>query len=132
MIRYGTCGMLLGMALLSPFGFAQEWVGITVTPHESSSEMRWRRPADPGLAARVEVFLQNQSDEPVTLSGDMTFDGQTAGHWVEQGEWAWHDTPALWADGQVELLVRKGLEKVDCGAAEVVARVQAALAAQRS
>ena len=95
--------MLLGMALLSPFGFAQEWVGITVTPHESSSEMRWRRPADPGLAARVEVFLQNQSDEPVTLSGDMTFDGQTAGHWVEQGEWAWHDTPALWADGQVEL-----------------------------
>ena len=35
------------------------------------------------------------------------------------------------ADGKVELLVRKGMDKVDCGADEVVAKVQAALAAQR-
>jgi hypothetical protein len=103
MLRNATCGILLGMALFCPFGLAQEWVGITVTPHESSAEMRWRRPADPELAARVEVFLQNQSDQPVTLTGDMTFDGQTAGHWVEQGEWAWHDTPALWSDGRIQL-----------------------------
>jgi hypothetical protein len=103
MLRYGTFGMLLGMTLFPSFALAQEWVGITVTPHESSAEMRWRRPADPGLAARVEVFLQNQSDQPVTLSGDMVFDGQPAGHWVEQGEWAWHDTPALWSEGRVEL-----------------------------
>jgi len=33
------------------------------------------------------------------------------------------------ADGEVELLVRKGLEKVECAAAEVVAKVQAALGA---
>ena len=36
------------------------------------------------------------------------------------------------AEGKVEMLVRKGLDKVECGADEVVAKVQAALAAQRA
>lgn len=34
------------------------------------------------------------------------------------------------ADGKVELLVRKGLQKIECGADEVVAKVREALAAQ--
>ena len=56
---------------------AQSIVCISVTPHNQSPAMRWRRPADPELAARVELLLQNQGTSSVTLnkSAALLFDG---------------------------------------------------------
>ncbi|MCE2800933.1 MAG: hypothetical protein LW724_15450, partial [Planctomycetaceae bacterium] len=39
------------------------FAGINVTPHQVSSEMQWRRPAEPTLSARTEIFLSNPSQE---------------------------------------------------------------------
>lgn len=38
-------------------------VGVAVTEHQVSSEMRWRREPDPTLSARVELFVQNPNTE---------------------------------------------------------------------
>ncbi len=73
-------------------------------------------------AAGVEVCLDDRAMSPGAKFKDHELIGLPVQVFVGRNA----------ADGQVELLVRKGLEKVDCGADEVVARVQAALAAQRS
>ncbi len=72
-----------------------ELIGVVVTPHEQSAEMRWRRPPDRELGARVELVLRNNSNGPVPITGTMQvrFDGRTADELLQDGLWAWHDTP---------------------------------------
>ena len=67
--------------------------------------MRWRRPPDPELAARVELFLQNQGTTPVTLSKSaaLLFDGKSPEELVSSSSWAWHDSPRSWLEESVEL-----------------------------
>lgn len=74
-----------------------EIVGVTVTPHQFSPNMQWRRPPDPELAARVEVFLRNNSDQTQRLAPPFLFDGQSPDELIAARAWAWHDTAA--ADG---------------------------------
>ncbi len=77
-----------------------ELIGIVVTPHIQSDAMRWRRPPDPELAARVELVLQNRSNQPLRLepTTPIRFDDRTATELVEDGQWAWHSTPAARPD----------------------------------
>lgn len=84
---------------------AQEIVGLGVTPHRVSPEMRWRRPGPDGLAARVEVIVGNAGDAPVIVRRERSwrYDGRTADELVEDGAWAWHDSPASWPEERVEL-----------------------------
>ena len=81
--------LLVAVAFLSVLadnsGFAQEFCGVHVTPHQFSSEMRWRRPPNPELAAKVELFLLNRGDGVCSLSKDtaVLFDGQrTSSFWT--------------------------------------------------
>ncbi|MFN5536966.1 MAG: hypothetical protein ACK5EN_15980, partial [Planctomyces sp.] len=84
---------------------AQEVAGVTVTPHIISPVMRWRRPPTPELGARVELVLRNASDAPLTIRRDQnwTFDGSTPAQLLESQDWAWHETPAVWAEESVQL-----------------------------
>ena len=84
---------LLALGLGSRSGQAQERVGLTVTPHLFSSEMRWRRPPEQTLSARVEMFLQNQGEESLILTDELRFDGKTPEELLQEGMWAWHDDP---------------------------------------
>ncbi|MEM7231715.1 MAG: hypothetical protein AAF517_06055 [Planctomycetota bacterium] len=77
---------------------AQELVGVTTTPHQFSSEMRWRRAPNPELGARFELFLRNSSSSPLQLESSkaLKFDGRSAAELLKSGDFAWHDTPAVW------------------------------------
>ncbi|MEC7599589.1 MAG: hypothetical protein VX936_14485 [Planctomycetota bacterium] len=94
---------LLALGLGSRSGQAQEMVGLTVTPHLFSSEMRWRRPPEQTLSARVEMFLQNQGEESLILTDELRFDGKTPEELLQEGMWAWHDMPGRWPDKRLEL-----------------------------
>lgn len=84
---------------------AQEIAGITVTPHIISPLMRWRRPATPELGARVEIVLRNSTDTPFTIRRDQnwTFDGSSPEQLLQSQDWAWHETPHVWAEESVQL-----------------------------
>jgi len=66
---------------------AAELVGVTVTPHAAAESMRYRRPRDPELAARVQLFVTGPA-RPTT------FAGRTPAELLQEGEWAWHDLAA--------------------------------------
>ncbi len=63
---------------------AAEIVGVSVIPHSIEASMRYRRPRDSDLAARVQLFIKG----PATPS---TFDGRTPAELLASNEWAWHD-----------------------------------------
>ena len=66
---------------------AGELAGVTVTPHRIEPTLRYRRPHDTSLGARVQLFVRGPARDP-------RFDGQPAPHWLDQKEWAWHDISA--------------------------------------
>lgn len=78
--------------------------GVTVTPHVQSENMQWRRPPDPELGARVELFLVNRGDAAVRLQGEspVTFDGRTPEQLIGDKVWAWHATPSSWRESSVQ------------------------------
>ena len=72
-------------------------VGVAVTEHQVSSEMRWRRDSDPTLSARVELFVQNPNTESIKVTGPVDLDKFAPSELVSRGDWAWRDT--LWENG---------------------------------
>ncbi|MBX3420808.1 MAG: hypothetical protein KF752_04545 [Pirellulaceae bacterium] len=84
---------------------AQEIVGMNTVPHSQSAVLRWRRPSDAELAARVELFIQNTTDQPLVLSdvSQIRFDGQSPQQLLAATKWAWHDTPAVWGQETLAL-----------------------------
>ncbi len=74
---------------------ALELAGLSVTPHAQSPNMRYRRPPDPQLGARIELFLRNETAVPVNLGPEtpLSFDQRTPSELLLHGDWAWHDTP---------------------------------------
>jgi hypothetical protein len=84
---------------------ALELAGLAVTPHVQSPNLRYRRPPDPQLGARVEMFLRHNSPEPLAIgtSFPARFDDWTAGELVARGDWAWHDTPAARTNETIRL-----------------------------
>ena len=79
--------------------------GMNVVPHTQSPNLRWRKPPDPELGARVELFLKNTSDAKVGINSSFKclFDDKTAGQLLESDDWAWHDTPSARKESQYEL-----------------------------
>ena len=98
---YAVC-----LSQLATMGDTQlELAGLTVTPHVQSSFMRYRRAPHPSLGARVELFLQNKGQAPLTVGHDFKafFDGQHAEKWLTSGSWAWHDTPSARTNQTISL-----------------------------
>lgn len=79
--------------------------GTTVIPHVQSSEMRYRKPTDRSLGARVQLFLVNQSDTPYRITPDMSIRvrGKAPADWLKADEWAWHDFPSAWPESTWKL-----------------------------
>lgn len=75
-----------------PLCFAQEIVGVHVVPHQFSLNLQWKKPPDPERGARVELFLQNNQNEPITLNLDqLRIDSLTPQQLIDANAWAWHD-----------------------------------------
>ena len=108
-VLYFRIRLLVAVAFLSVLadnsGFAQELCGVHVTPHQFSSEMRWRRPPNPELAAKVELFLLNRGDGDCSLSKDtaVLFDGQRTEQLLDDEQWSWHDSPSSWLTDEESL-----------------------------
>lgn len=83
----------------------QEIAGIAVTPHRFSDQMRWRRPPNPELSARVELFLLNRSEQPIQLTktSNLLFDSKAPSDLLAENQWAWHDTPHSWLETTTEV-----------------------------
>lgn len=79
-----------GWALCCKRACGIEVVGVTVTPHQFSPNLKWRRPPDPELSARVEVYLRNDTDQTQTLLPGGSFDGMSPEDLIRAGQWAWH------------------------------------------
>ncbi len=84
---------------------ALDLVGLSVTPHNQSPNMRYRRAPDPQLGARVEIFLRHEGQAPLTLAPDFParFDGRTPAELLTNGDCAWHDTPAARSNESIVL-----------------------------
>ena len=78
-------GFLFAVSILlcSPL-HAAEILGITITPHNAASAMRYRRLRDEGLAARVQIFVRGSAVPH-------RFAGKTPVELLKSNEWAWHD-----------------------------------------
>jgi hypothetical protein len=63
---------------------AAELAGTSVIPHTIESSMRFRRPRETNLAARVQLFVKGPA-RPTR------FDGRTPAELLAANEWAWHD-----------------------------------------
>lgn len=82
----------------------QEIVGVSVTPHQFSSEMRWRSQPNPELSAKTELYIRNETETDLPLVPDgLLFDGQSPQELLAAKKLAWHDTPVSWLDAKVEL-----------------------------
>lgn len=79
--------------LLGDFGWAvhrttaAEIAGISVIPHRIEHSLRYRRPHDPDLAARVQLFLKGGA-------APGKFAGRSPQELLESDAWAWHDLGA--------------------------------------
>lgn len=74
----------LFIAMLSLNLRSAEICGVTVTPHVVAESMMFRRPRDPDLAAKVQLFVKG-------TASPKSFDGKTPAELLESGDWAWHD-----------------------------------------
>jgi hypothetical protein len=59
-------------------------VGTNVIPHHMVPTMRYRQPRDTTLAARVQLFVQGETQPEL-------FNGSSPAELLENGQWAWHD-----------------------------------------
>jgi len=137
----------------TPFVMGCYGIGVSRTPaaaveqHHDDKGIVWPAPIAPFEC--VVAFLDKKRGEQVELAEKLYGDLQAAGVEVcfddrpmsPGAKFKDHELIGLpvqvfvgrnAAEGKVEMLVRKGLDKVECGADEVVAKVQAALAAPRA
>ncbi len=108
--RYGlvtrfTATTLCLLLTLGSTALHAELIGISVTPHSFSPNLKWRRPPNPELGARVELFLRNSTDRAVTLSRDsnLLFDASAPAELLANREWSWHSTPHSWPAESTDL-----------------------------
>lgn len=77
--------VVLFTGLLLPLtAAAGEIAGISLVPHTIESSMRYRRPRETNLAARVQLFVKG----PVR---PVRFNGLAPAELLATNEWAWHD-----------------------------------------
>ena len=78
-------------------------VGFTVTPHVMEESMRYGKPPEPPVGARVQLFLGHNGGpeaDHLTLDGQtrMRFGDKSPTELLEDREWSWHDTPVATPD----------------------------------
>ncbi len=87
-VRFAIVAKLLPLvilALTATTGLrSAEIVGLTITPHVVADSMMYRRPRDPELAAKVQLFVKGNATP-------QSFNGKTPGELLASGDWAWHD-----------------------------------------
>lgn len=59
-------------------------VGVSIVPHTAAPEMRYREDRGPGLAAKIQLFVEGTARPGL-------FNGKTPAQLLASGEWAWHD-----------------------------------------
>lgn len=101
------CGAFPAVVLLVFFGLAHigltlqaqtlKLAGMNVTLHQFSEEMQWRRPPEPTLSARTELFVLNDTKDNLRIDGPLLFDGETLADLVAAGALAWRDPS--WENG---------------------------------
>lgn len=79
-------------------------VGITVTPHTFSDDLkywtpwfRWKPARKLGALVRIVVAHRGDPATPIELG--MAFNGRGGLEWVEDGKWSWCDTPETRSEG---------------------------------
>lgn len=82
--------------------------GVTMTPHVKADSMRYTRPPESAVGARVQLFLRNEAppdSEPLALNGQtrILFDGKSPTELLAARVWSWHDTPAATLEEDVAL-----------------------------
>lgn len=78
---------------------ALELAGVCVTPHVGTPRVRFRRPSLAPLDARVQLFVRKGADRSLRVRG-VSFNGATAGQYLKQERWSWHDTPEVWTEAE--------------------------------
>jgi hypothetical protein len=79
-----ACACLLACLTFQLSLGAAELVGTSVIPHTIEASMRYRRPRETNLAARVQLFVRG----PATPH---RFGDRTPAELLTSGEWAWHN-----------------------------------------
>lgn len=99
-----TLGLALALFLAakqsdaqSPQAPALSLAGTNVTPHQFSSELQWRRPAEPTLSARSELYVRNDSQETLRVGGPIRLDNATPSDLLKANALAWRDPS--WENG---------------------------------
>jgi hypothetical protein len=95
-MRLQRFGLFVALFLATnPSIRAIELVGVNVTPHQFSENLKWRRPPDPELSARVEFFIHNPTEHTQRVDAPFRVDGRSPEEWIRDRAWAWHDpTPS--------------------------------------
>ena len=80
-----------------------EVAGITVTPQVRAPSLRYRGEVNTELGARVQLFLRNTNAPAAGTNGTffsngVLFDGKEPQRLINDGDWAWHDTPSIWGE----------------------------------
>lgn len=81
---YGICMTIAAIVVAGAQLSAGEIVGVSVIPHTIERTIRYRKPHDPDLAARVQLFVRGPALP-------QTFAGRTPAELLASGDWAWHD-----------------------------------------
>ena len=106
LITPSLCLLHLTLAIVDLLGAGSLVVeGVHVVPHLQSTEMRYRKPTDFSLGARVEVFLRNRSSEPLSISPSLAVSlrGKTPNEHLQSDQWSWHSLPSAWEDEGIQL-----------------------------
>jgi len=82
-----VCAISILFGFLGSQVSAAEIVGVTVIPHSIETSMRYRRPHDPDLAARIQLFVKGRAKAT-------SFDGHIPAELLASNDWAWHDLSA--------------------------------------
>jgi hypothetical protein len=64
--------------------WAGELAGVTVTPHLVQPTLKYRRPHEGTMGARVQLFVRGPAQEPRLA-------GESPREWLDRREWTWQD-----------------------------------------
>jgi len=79
-----------------PFSFQSlplDIVGVSVVPHTYSKELKYFRSPKTELGALVRIFVRHRDAAGTPLALELSFNGKSAQHWVDNEAWTWYESP---------------------------------------